>query len=325
MTAVAVAIEHVAFVVDGDFVKIEEITIAVFSAAAPLPDAGVVLNGIVGCGIDRDPGATLVIGRGDKDIPHAGEVPVLVGGADRIGHIGADEAASGAARATAHRLGLRGVDDAVAGTNVHVPNPSYSGTGERTGSLADRDMHVALGATSLIIYVAVVGGAVRIQADGRICAVGLCCGGERRAAVYVVIAGDNKLAPSVAGIGAERTALLAGALIDRQPSSAIWSHVKVAVQPSTLGGNAIIREHSRSIAGAEIVAPLAAGATLAVLRAVKYHLALVYRVRKWIRQAHNEWIGSAPNGFVILATIRWRNPGLDPHGAVVKRRCCVGV
>src|SRR5260370_17350 len=102
MTAVAVAIEHPAVVVDGDFVKVEQVAVPVFSAPAPLPDAGVVLNRIVGCSIDRDPGATFVIGSGDEDIPHAGEIPILIGSAGRIGHIGADEAASGAARATAY-------------------------------------------------------------------------------------------------------------------------------------------------------------------------------------------------------------------------------
>ena len=58
---------------------------------------------------------------------------------------------------------------------------------------------------------------------------GLRYGGERRAAVYVIIAADNKLVPGSAGIGAEHTALLAGALINRQPGSAIRRHMNVAV------------------------------------------------------------------------------------------------
>src|ERR1700757_2677492 len=69
MTTVVIAIEHAAFVVDGDLVKIEQVAVSGFSAAAPLPGAGVVLNGIVGGGIGRDPGATFVVGRGDEDIP----------------------------------------------------------------------------------------------------------------------------------------------------------------------------------------------------------------------------------------------------------------
>src|ERR1700757_4439522 len=154
---------------------------------------------------------------------------------------------------------------------------------------------------------------------------GLRCGGERRAAIYVIIAGDNKLVEAVAGIGAERTALLAAALIHWQPDSAIRCYVNVAMQSTARGGNATIWEHSRSIAGAKVVAPLAAGATLAVLRAVKDHLALVYRVRKWIRQPHNEWIRSRTDRFMILATIWWRDPGIDPHGAIIEGRCCVGV
>ena len=78
---------------------------------------------------------------------------------------------------------------------------------------------------------------------------GLYNGGERRATVYVIIARDNKLVLSSAGIGAERTALLAGALIDWQPDSAVRCNVNVAVQTSALGSNAVIRQDTRAVAG----------------------------------------------------------------------------
>ena len=107
----------------------------------------------------------------------------------------------------------------------------------------------------------------------------LCDGGKRCAAVYIIIAADNKLVPSGAGICAERTALLTGALINRQPGSAIWSHVKVAVQSCARGGNAIIGQHARSIAGTEVITTLAEGLAKATLRTVKHHLTLVHRVR----------------------------------------------
>src|SRR6266576_2452714 len=137
----------------------------------------------------------------------------------------------------------------------------------------------------------------------------LCDGGKRCAAVYIIIAADNKLVPSGAGICAERTALLTGALINRQPGSAIWSHVKVAVQSCGRGGNAIIGQHARPVADTEVIAALAGGLAEASLRAVKYHLALVYRVRG---QARNQWIGSGPDGFVILTSVGRRDAGLYP-------------
>src|SRR5436309_2338212 len=65
-TAVAVAIEHMAFVVDRDLVEVEQV--AVLSAAALLPDAGHALDGIVGRGVDRCPRDTAVVSDGDERI-----------------------------------------------------------------------------------------------------------------------------------------------------------------------------------------------------------------------------------------------------------------
>src|SRR5438067_13779059 len=106
MTAIAVAIEHVAFGVDGDFVKVEQVAVATLAAATLLPNAGMVLNGIVGGGIDRDPGPALVVGRGDIDVPDSLKSPVLVGatGSRTISQISAEEAARGPSRAAAHRF-----------------------------------------------------------------------------------------------------------------------------------------------------------------------------------------------------------------------------
>src|SRR5437870_7950139 len=44
VTTVAVAVEHPAFIVERDFVKIEKVAVAILAAAALLPNAGMVLN-----------------------------------------------------------------------------------------------------------------------------------------------------------------------------------------------------------------------------------------------------------------------------------------
>src|ERR1043166_4260792 len=105
---------------------------------------------------------------------------------------------------------------------------------------------------------------------------GLCYGGERRAAVYVIIPADNKLFPSGAGIGTEHTALLTGALINRQPGSAIRSHVDVTVQ--TCARKASIRRYTGPVTDTKVIAPLAKGLSKTILRTIKHHLALVYWV-----------------------------------------------
>ena len=106
-TAIAVAIEHPAFAVHGDFVKVEKVT--VLMAAALLPDAGHALNGIVRGGVDRRPGHAAVVGGGDERVPFAREAYRLVVARD----IGAQEANGGAAGATADRFDFGGILDAV--------------------------------------------------------------------------------------------------------------------------------------------------------------------------------------------------------------------
>src|SRR5207249_4563808 len=113
VTTITVTVEHSAFVIDCDFVKVEQVAVSILTAAALLPNTCVVLNGIVRRGVDRDPGPALVIGSSDIRIPHTGEIPILVSNAGTIGDIGAEKTASGAARAAAHSLGFGGVDDAV--------------------------------------------------------------------------------------------------------------------------------------------------------------------------------------------------------------------
>src|SRR6202022_3901958 len=122
VTAVTVTVEHAAFVVHSDFVKVEQVAVAVLSAAALLPNAGMVLNGVVRRGVDRDPGPALVIGSGDIHIPDALKIPILVGGAATIGLVRTKETTSSASGATAYGLGLRCVDNTVARAHIHVAN-----------------------------------------------------------------------------------------------------------------------------------------------------------------------------------------------------------
>src|SRR5207244_6791901 len=59
-TAVAVAIEHMAFVVHRDFVEVEQV--AIVMAATLLPDTGHALNRIIRGGVDRCPGHAAMLG-----------------------------------------------------------------------------------------------------------------------------------------------------------------------------------------------------------------------------------------------------------------------
>src|SRR5439155_16901317 len=68
---ITVAEEHTAFVIDRDFIKVEQVAIGL--AAALLPDAGMVLHRIVWGSIDCHPGLTLIVGGRDKSIPLARE------------------------------------------------------------------------------------------------------------------------------------------------------------------------------------------------------------------------------------------------------------
>src|SRR5207247_11362684 len=66
---VAVSIEHVAFVVHRDLIKVEQV--AIIMAATLLPDAGHALNGIIGSGVNRRPRCASIVGGGDERIPFA--------------------------------------------------------------------------------------------------------------------------------------------------------------------------------------------------------------------------------------------------------------
>ena len=82
----------------------------------------------------------------------------------------------------------------------------------------------------LIVDVGVVNGATRVDRDRRIGALGL-----RDAAR------DDELLPSCSSICAQCAALLASALIDREPGCAIGRNVKMAVQTAALGGDTSVR------------------------------------------------------------------------------------
>ena len=71
MTTVAVSVKNPAFVIDSDFIKVEQVTVTVLSAATLLPDAGRSLYWVVRRSIDRDPGPAFVVSGRDEGIPHA--------------------------------------------------------------------------------------------------------------------------------------------------------------------------------------------------------------------------------------------------------------
>src|SRR5439155_1073703 len=166
-TAVAVSIQDSAFVIDRDFVEVEQV--AVLVAAPLLPDAGHALDGIVRRGVDRDPGPAPVIGRGDERVPDPRETVRLV----VAGHVGADEAAGGAARAAADRLGVHGVLDSVRRADVEIIDPGQAAV------LADLDVDMPFGRIAgrhrLVVDVAVIGRAVVVDRHGGIGALGLGC------------------------------------------------------------------------------------------------------------------------------------------------------
>jgi len=215
---VAVSVEDVPFIVHGDFVKIEQI--AVLMAATLLPDARHALHGIVGCGVHRRPRRAAIVGGGDERVPFAGETYRLIVASD----IGAQEANGRAAGAATYRFDFGGVLDAVGCADVEVISP--------------RDTVIWIAVTyfdarvtfrriprgnRLIVDIGIVNSAIRVDGDRRIGALGL-----RDAAR------DDELLPSCAPICAQCAALLAAALINRQPDGTIWSYVKVAVQTAAL-------------------------------------------------------------------------------------------
>src|SRR4051812_19288643 len=91
--------------------------------------------------------------------------------------------------------------------------------------LADLDVHVAFERLArrdrLVVDVAVVRGAVRIERDRRIGAIGL----RHRT-------GDGELVPGQAAVIAGGAALAAIALVDRQPRGTICRNVYMSMQPA---------------------------------------------------------------------------------------------
>src|SRR6266404_9629351 len=220
-TSIAVAVENPASVVHGDFVEIQQI--AVLMAATLLPNAGVTLNWIVWRSVDGYPCLPSIVGCGNKGIPFARETVGLV----VTWLICAYEATTGASSTPADRLGMHSILDPMRCTNIDVANPSLAAV------RADFDMDMALGLIvrrhRLIVYITKIGAVIAINCDRRIGAIDL-----RPAA------GNKKLVPSSTPVSAQRAPLLAAAVVNRQPDSAIWSHVEMAVQTAALRGNAIV-------------------------------------------------------------------------------------
>src|SRR5438093_7061433 len=215
---IAVSIQNSAFVIDGDFVEVEQVS--VLMAATLLPDAGHALNRTVWRRVDRRPGLATVISGGDEGVPFARETYRLVIARD----ISAQEPDGRAAGAATYRFDFSGVLDAVRCADVEIISP--------------RDAVIWIAVTyfdarvtfrriprgnRLIVDIGIVNSAIRVDGDRRIGALGL-----RDAAR------DDELLPSCAPICAQCAALLAAALINRQPDGTIWSYVKVAVQTAAL-------------------------------------------------------------------------------------------
>src|SRR5438067_13848265 len=91
-------------------------------ASALLPDAGHALNGIVCRSVDRRTGRAAIVGGGDERVPFAREAYRLLVACD----IGAKEADRGTAGASAERLDLRSVLDAVRCADVEAVCPVNS-------------------------------------------------------------------------------------------------------------------------------------------------------------------------------------------------------
>src|SRR5437763_952073 len=168
-TAIAKAIERVALGIDSDFIEVEQIAVAILAAAAPLPNAGSPLHGIVRRTVNRHPVRAIVISGGDERIPHAWEGPGLIIASD----IRAEETDCSAAAVTAHRLNLGCVDDAVSSADIDVRTPgdcaAAAYTGKRiddaTAKRANGHASVAFGATGLVVNVRIVDAAIRINCN----------------------------------------------------------------------------------------------------------------------------------------------------------------
>src|SRR5205814_4158283 len=94
----------------------------------------------------------------------------------------------------------------------------------------------------LVVDVGIVSRAIGVEGDRRIGALRL-----RNAASYL------ELSPRGAGICANGSALLAPALVNRQPDSPIGRHVKMAMETSAIGATgrgaalAVVSHNSRTI------------------------------------------------------------------------------
>src|SRR5579864_4293897 len=301
---IAVAIKNMTFVVDGDFVEVEQIALKV--AAALLPNSGPGLNRVVRRGVDGGPGFAAVISRGDERIPAPGKTQSLV----IAGDICAEEADRCAARAAADGFDFSRVHNAVSRTEIEVVRPRnrvahrvemsylHPGVTFRWLALSNR----------LIVHVRIVNRAVGIDRDGRISARPL-----RNSSRHL------EGMPGCAGVGAEQTALHSAALRNRQPNCAVGRDVKVAVQSAAISVRrtwslAGVGQNRRAVAGTEIVAAITSRRTHNVLRTIVNRLPLI----DWsCERAQQRGIRSAPDRFVIGAVI-WRgDPERRPIIAVI--------
>ena len=137
-TAVAIAVKHSAFIVGGDFIEIEKVTI--LGAAALLPDASHALNRIVRCCVDCRPGLPAVIGSSDERVPYSGETHCLIVARDVSAektNSSAASVATGGAATDSFNFGC--VYDAVRRAKIDVVEPVNGGA----IALADGDTSVA--------------------------------------------------------------------------------------------------------------------------------------------------------------------------------------
>src|SRR5438105_3248934 len=226
-TAIAKAIERVALRIDGDFIEVEKIAVAILTATALLPNAGRPLHWIIGRRVNCHPVCAIVVSGGNERIPHPGKGAGLI----VASNVGAEEADGSATATAADSFDLGCVYDAVRGAEIDIRAPGNCAAAAYTsdwingaaGQCAYRSASVAFSATGLIVYIGVVDAAVRIDRDGWIGALGLRNAGLRRSTCKS--ARHLELGPGSAAVGAVSAALVPAALVYRQPDGAIGGNM----------------------------------------------------------------------------------------------------
>ena len=147
--------------------------------------------------------------------------------------------------------------DAMGKTDINIPNPSG------TIVFADSDVNVPFGPILFVVDVSIVSAAVGVDGHGRIGTIALRFCFERRPVGISCSLFYNELSPSRPGSCAGRAALVAAALIHRNPDGAVRRDMQVAVESAAQ--SARIAQGARAVAGTQRIAALAERGTYYVL------------------------------------------------------------